>query len=106
MESGSVIVLTTIDATVDGRELASVLVAEGLAACVNLFGEMESVYRWKGDVETARERQIMIKTTVDRVAALQTRLHEIHAYEVPEFLVLPIVGGSERYLSWLRESTA
>ncbi|MCM3881063.1 MAG: divalent-cation tolerance protein CutA, partial [Vicinamibacterales bacterium] len=77
-----------------------------LAACVNVFGEMESVYRWKGALETERERQVLIKTTAGRVAALRTRLHEIHAYEVPEFLVVPVVDGSERYLSWLRDSTA
>jgi periplasmic divalent cation tolerance protein len=105
METECVIVLTTIASTTDGRELASILVTERLAACVNVLGEMESVYRWEGTVETDRERQIIIKTTAQRVAALKTRLHEIHTNEVPEFLVLPVIGGSERYLNWLRDST-
>ncbi len=105
METDCVIVFTTITSTTDGRELASILVTERLAACVNVLGEMESVYRWEGTVETDRERQLIIKTTAQRVAALKTRLHEIHTSEVPEFLVLPVIGGSERYLNWLRDST-
>jgi periplasmic divalent cation tolerance protein len=106
METGYVMVFTTIGIGVDARALASILVTERLAACVNVFAEMESVYRWKGAVETERERQLLIKTTAERVAALRTRLHEIHPYEMPEFLVVPVIGGSEAYLSWLRGSTA
>ena len=105
METGCVIVLTTIASTADGRELASILVTERLAACVNVLPEMESVYRWKGAVDTERERQLIIKTTVGRLEGLQERLHEIHPYEVPEFIVIPVVGGSDQYLSWLRQST-
>ncbi len=105
METDCVIVFTTITSTTDGRELASILVTERLAACVNVLGEMESVYRWEGTVETDRERQLIIKTTAQRVSALKTRLHEIHTSEVPEFLVVPVIGGSERYLNWLRDST-
>src|SRR6266540_2555744 len=106
METGCVIVFTTIASTADGHGLASILVNERLAACVNVLGEMESVYRWKGVVETDRERQLIIKTTAERLSALKSRLHEIHPYDVPEFVVLPIVGGSDRYLNWLRDSTA
>jgi periplasmic divalent cation tolerance protein len=106
METGCVIVLTTIGRSVDGRELASSLVSERLAACVNVLAEMDSIYRWQGAVETERERQLIIKTTQERVDALKARLHQIHPYEVPEFVVVPIIGGSERYLGWLRESTA
>jgi periplasmic divalent cation tolerance protein len=106
MENGCVVVLTTIGRGADARTLASILVDERLAACVNVLAEMDSTYRWKGGVESERERQIVIKTTVDRLPALQARVHELHPYEVPEFLVLPITGGSEKYLSWIRESTA
>jgi uncharacterized protein involved in tolerance to divalent cations len=67
---------------------------------------MESTYRWKGQVETDRERQLIMKTTVARIAALRARVHELHDYDVPEFIVLPIVGGSDAYLNWIRESTA
>jgi periplasmic divalent cation tolerance protein len=106
MENDCVVVWTTIGSTADGREMASILVNERLAACVNVLPEMASVYRWQGQVETDHERQLVIKTTVSRVAALRERVHELHDYDVPEFLVMPIVGGSEAYLNWIRESTA
>jgi periplasmic divalent cation tolerance protein len=105
METGCVVVLTTVGSAVDGRELASALVTERLAACVNVLGEMDSFYRWKGAIETERERQLIIKTTAQRLEALKARLHEMHPSEVPEFIVVPVIGGSDRYLNWLREST-
>ena len=106
MENDCVLVCTTVGRTADGSALASVLVTERLAACVNVLPEMESVYRWKGQVESDRERQLIIKTRADRVSALKVRLRQLHEYEVPEFIVIPIVGGSEAYLNWIRESTA
>jgi periplasmic divalent cation tolerance protein len=106
MENGCVLVWTTISAEADGQELASILVNERLAACVNLLPEMDSVYMWKNVVHRDRERQVLIKTTESRVAALQARIGELHSYDVPEFIVTPIVGGSEAYLSWIRESVA
>ena len=106
MENDCVLVWTTIGKTADGRDMASILVTERLAACVNVMPEMESFYRWKGQVETDHERQLIMKTTAGRVAALRARVHDLHDYEVPEFIVIPIVGGSEAYLNWIRESTA
>jgi periplasmic divalent cation tolerance protein len=106
MENDCVVVWTTIGSTADGRGMASILVTERLAACVNVLPEMESFYRWKGQVENDHERQLVMKTTASRVAALKARIHELHDYEVPEFIVLHIVGGSEAYLNWIRESTA
>jgi periplasmic divalent cation tolerance protein len=105
METGCVIVLTTIASTADGGALASILVTERLAACVNVLAEMDSVYRWKGAVDSERERQLIIKTTASRLDQLKARLHEIHPYELPEFIIIPVVGGSDQYLNWLREST-
>ncbi len=106
METDCVLVWTTIGSTADGRGMASILVTERLAACVNVLPEMESFYRWKGQVETDRERQLVMKTTSARVPELKARVHNLHGYEVPEFIVMPIVGGSEAYLNWIRESTA
>jgi|SRR5713226_9391009 periplasmic divalent cation tolerance protein len=106
MDNDCVIVLTTIGSATDPQTIASVLVHERLAACVNALPDMESTYRWKGGVESERERQLVIKTTADRVAALQARLHELHPYELPEFIVLAVDGGSERYLAWIKASTA
>src|SRR4051812_622503 len=100
-----VLVLTTIGARDDARSFASVLVGERLAACVNILPEMDSTYRWNGAVETERERQVIIKTTSERLPALEARVHELHPYELPEFIVLPIGSGSERYFEWLAAST-
>ena len=105
MENDCVVVWTTISRTTDSHKLASVLVSERLAACVNVLPQMESVYLWKGQVEADDERQLMMKTTAARVPALKARLFQLHDYEVPEFIVTPIVDGSDAYLSWIRAST-
>ena len=99
-----VLVLTTLGADADAVAIARTLVEERLAACVNVLPAMTSLYRWKGQVEQDREQQIVIKTTADRVAALETRLRALHPYELPEFLVLPSGGGSTAYLDWVGES--
>ena len=98
-----VIVLTTVD---DERadELASTIVQERLAACVNVHGPMRSTYRWKGRVETDPEWQLVIKTTAARLSALEARLRQLHPYEVPEFVVIRPDSVSADYLRWLGES--
>jgi len=99
-----VLVLTTIAAEADGAALARTLVDEHLAACVNVLPAMTSVYRWKGRVEQDREQQIVIKTTRDQLGALESRVRELHSYELPEFLVIATGGGSEAYLAWVEEA--
>ena len=101
-----VLVLTTLPADADAAVFARTLVSERLAACVNLLAPMESVYRWEGDVQRDTERQLIMKTTRARVDALWQRVRELHPYDVPEFLVLPIADGSDAYLRWLGESTS
>ena len=100
-----VIVLTTLPSEGDAESFASRLVDERLAACVNILPLMRSVYRWKGAIERADERQLVIKTTRAQLTALEARLRTLHPYDVPEFLVLSIDSGSATYLSWLSEST-
>ena len=100
-----VIVLTTLPVEGDADKLASQLVEERLAACVNILPAMRSVYRWKDAIETADERQLIIKTTRAVVTSLEARLRTLHPYDVPEFVVLPIDSGSADYLSWLAENT-
>jgi periplasmic divalent cation tolerance protein len=103
---GYVIVLTTIGLDVDPAVLGTRLVEERLAACVNVLPEMDSFFRWRGAVERDLERQVIIKTTAARVPDLERRLHELHPYELPEFLVLAVQQGSEAYLKWLTGSTS
>jgi len=99
-----VVVLTTMPDDARTDELARALVHERLAACVSIHPRMESVYRWKGAVEREAERQLVIKTTADRVDALRQRVHELHPYELPEFLVLPVESGTDAYVQWITEN--
>ena len=99
-----VLVLTTLGADADAAALARTLVNEQLAACVNVLPAMRSVYRWQGNVEEAPEWQVVIKTTRTRLDALRSRLHGLHPYDVPEFLVLAVREGSDAYLRWISES--
>ena len=99
--SSFVIVLTTFPADQDPATLATTLVDEHLAACVNVLPPMRSVYRWEGNVEQASEHQLVIKTRAERVDAVKARIASLHPYEVPEVLVLPISGGTDSYLGWL-----
>jgi periplasmic divalent cation tolerance protein len=105
MTAEYVIVLTTLPADFECRTFGRTLVDERLAACVNLLPAMESVYRWEGQVEHDTERQVIIKTSRQRVIALWDRIRELHPYETPEFVVLTIQDGSDAYLRWIGEST-
>src|SRR6185503_13123736 len=96
-----VLVLTTCPDDDRAATLARALVEERLAACVNVHGPMMSVYRWKGAVEREVERQVVIKTTRQLVAAVEARVRALHSYELPEFLVVSVDGGSEAYVDWL-----
>jgi len=80
------------------------LVEERLAACATLVPTVESIYRWKDDIETSTETLLLLKTEAGQLAALEARLHELHSYQTPEFLVLGVDSGSQRYLSWLHAS--
>lgn len=100
-----VLILTTLPANADAAAFARALVDERLAACVNLLPPMHSVYRWEGQVQEESERQVVIKTTGRRTQALRDRLHALHPYDVPEFIVLPIADGGEAYLGWIEDVT-
>ena len=98
-----VIVVTTISES-HADELALALVNERLAACVNVHSAMRSTYRWQGTVEVETERQLIIKTTAERLPALEARLRELHPYELPELVVLRPDRASEPYAAWVREN--
>ena len=97
-------VLVTCGSLAEARRIARSVVNKRLAACANIFlTPVESVYRWKGKVEKARELFILLKTTAKRLPALEREVKRLHSYDVPEFIVLPIVAGSSEYLSWLQK---
>jgi periplasmic divalent cation tolerance protein len=100
-----IVVLTTFPADGDVEGFAATLIQERLAACVNVLPGVRSIYTWQGKIERADERQLLIKTRTDVVHKLESRLKELHRYEIPEFLVLPVLDGSREYLAWIAEST-
>jgi periplasmic divalent cation tolerance protein len=104
--SAIVLVLTTLPAAADAEAFGATLVQERLAACVTIGAPMTSVYRWQGAVERAQERQLLLKTVRGKVPLIKARLLTLHPYDVPELLVLPVDGGAEAYLAWVRECTA
>ena len=87
----------------EALRIARALVDERLAACVNVLPAVRSIYRWLDKVEEAGEVLLIIKSTQARMERLRNRIAELHSYDVPEIIALPIVAGSEKYLAWLRE---
>jgi periplasmic divalent cation tolerance protein len=100
-----IVVLVTVGSTDEGDRLARTLVEERVAACVNRLPGIHSIYRWQGKIEQSAEELLVIKTRKSLFAVLEKRVRELHSYEVPEIVALPIVAGSEPYLNWLGEQT-
>lgn len=98
------VVLTTAADPDEADRLARTLVDERLVACATLIPSVRSVYRWQGEVESSTETLLLLKTSVEQLPALQTRLHALHSYKTPEFLVLRVESGSPAYLDWLQSS--
>jgi len=98
------LVLTTCGSLEEARSIAQALVERQLAACVNIAPQIESVYRWQGEVETAAEWLLVIKTTAEAFDRLREVLSELHSYELPECIEIAIEGGSAAYLEWIEES--
>jgi periplasmic divalent cation tolerance protein len=98
------IVLTTAGTRDEAAKIARELVDRRLAACVNVTGPIQSVYRWKGAVESAEEWLLLVKTTGEAIDQVQATIKELHSYELPECVVLPVEGGSQEYLAWLEEN--
>ncbi|MGP8271694.1 MAG: divalent-cation tolerance protein CutA [Terracidiphilus sp.] len=98
------IVLTTTASPEDAARLGRILVEERLAACATFIPAVQSIYRWQGQVESATETLLLLKTGPDQLAALEARLHQIHSYQIPEFLVLAVDAASQPYLEWLQSN--
>ncbi len=107
MEPGAraVVALSTAGSRAEAERLARALVGERLAACVNLVAPLVSIYRWKGAVEQAEEVLLVIKTRRSLIRRLGARIRELHGYQVPELVALPIVAGAPSYLEWLIAET-
>ena len=98
------LVLTTCGSLEEARSIAHTLVERQLAACVNIIPQIESVYRWQGEVETATEWLLVIKTTAGAFDRLREALSELHPYDLPECVEISIEDGSAAYLEWIGSS--
>ena len=99
------IVLSTAGSEQEAHKIAHILVKRRLAACVNILPRVQSIYRWKGEIESAQEWLLLIKTRADKFSAVRDAIAELHSYEVPECIVLEIEDGSLPYLQWLEKAT-
>lgn len=98
------LVLTTCASLEEARTIAHTLVERHLAACVNIVPQIESVYRWKDEVETSTEWLLLIKTTAEIADRVRESLNQLHSYEIPECIEIAIEAGSVAYLEWIGES--
>ncbi len=100
----AIVVFCTCPSEAEALQIARVLLERRLVACVNILPQMRSVYRWEGKVETASEHLLLIKTVSSRFEELRSAIVDLHSYDVPEVLALPVSDGTEKYLAWIRES--
>lgn len=100
------LVLTNVPQQALADAMARTLVEQGLAACVNILPPVTSVYRWQGEVEQASEIPLLIKTTQARYQELEQAILQLHPYEVPEIVALPLAAGLPAYLAWMQHETA
>jgi periplasmic divalent cation tolerance protein len=99
------VVLVTCATLEEARKIARAVVEQGLAACVNIVTHaVESFYTWEGKLENGSEYLLLIKTSAAQLDALEKEIGQLHSYDTPEFIALPIVAGSEKYLNWLEDS--
>ena len=98
------IVLTSCASEEEAAKIANYLVEKRLAACVNIFPQVRSIYRWQGKVESATEWLLLVKTTVERFPQVRAAIRTLHSYELPECVAIAIEDGSAPYLQWIEES--
>jgi len=102
-----IVVMVTCGSRAEAKKIARAVVQARLAACANVLGSpVESIYRWKGKVETAKEVLVLMKSTRKSFAALEREIRRMHSYDTPEIVAVAIAEGSKAYLRWIEESVA
>ena len=96
--------LSTFPDRETAQRIANQLVSEKFAACANIFPQIDSIYRWKGKLETGSETLAFFKMSADRQSAFQEKLRSLHPYEVPEIIFVPLTNGLPEYLRWVADS--
>ncbi len=100
------IIFTTTGSRDEAKKIAGALVERRLAACVNIVGSIDSVYRWEGAIESAQEWLLVIKTTAAQLERVRDVIRELHSYELPECIAIAIEDGSAEYLQWIGENVS
>ena len=101
----NIVVFVTASTEEEATRICRAVVEEGLVACANIIPHIRSIYLWKGEICDEGEVLIIMKTRKERWKAIEKRVQELHSYEVPEVIALPIVEGSDTYLNWIKECT-
>jgi len=97
----AVVLMITTGSEEEARKIAELLVKEKKAACVNIVPRVDSLFRWKGEMDSARESLLLAKTSASLLSEVISLVKQAHSYDVPEIIALPIIGGSQEYLDWL-----
>jgi periplasmic divalent cation tolerance protein len=105
MEYKNIVVFITVDSQENAQKIANKLLTERKAACVNVIPAIESHYWWQGQIESAKELLLIVKTRAALIDELIKLVKEIHPYSVPEIIALPIIGGNQDYLQWIEKET-
>lgn len=100
-----VLIITSCGSREEAERIATAMIEAGLTACVQIL-PATSIYRWKGEIERSEEFVLLIKTRMAHVDLIEAKVRELHSYALPELLMMPITGGSESYLDWIRRETA
>jgi periplasmic divalent cation tolerance protein len=104
-DTQEIVVFITASGEDEAATIARTLVESKLAACVNIIRNVRSIYRWQGNIEDDTEVLMVVKTRKQHCSSLTEKVKELHSYDVPEVIALPIIEGSGDYLKWLHEST-
>jgi len=104
MSEKVLLALSTFPDQETAREISNELVTKKLAACANILPGVESIYRWKEQIESGNETLVLFKLSEDRQSAFQEQLRSLHPYEVPEIIFVPISSGLPEYLRWVTEN--
>jgi len=104
MDRDYVMVLTTTVSEEEAEKISEELIEQNLGACVQVYGPIKSTYSWKGEVERSEEWMCFIKTSSDKFSEVEEKIKQVHSYEDPEIIALPIIDGSQEYLKWVDEN--